>query len=73
MHEVIKFRKTGEGRVKVEIWGDFLEDLGVMNVDNMTPFLQNLELIATTPEEVIQELRDGKDLDRFIENRKRPK
>jgi hypothetical protein len=73
MHEVIKFRKTGDGRVKVEIWGDFLEDLGVMNVDKMTPFLQNLKLIATTPEEVIQQLREGNDLDRFIEKRKRPK
>ena len=70
MAELVKFRKVGDGLVKVEIWGDFIDDCGVMDVGDMTPFLRSLKFIATTPEEVIQELREGKDLDRYIGTRK---
>ena len=70
MAELVKFRKVGDGLVKVEIWGDFIDDCGVMDVGDMMPFLRDLKFIATTPEEVIQELREGKDLDRYIGTRK---
>jgi hypothetical protein len=70
MAELVKFRKVGDELVKVEIWGDFIDDCGVMDVDDMMPFLRALKFIATTPGEVIQELREGKDLDRYIGTRK---
>ena len=73
MDELIKFTQIREGKVKVEVWGDSVTDYGVMEVNGMTPFLQKLQLIATTPEEVIQELSKGKDFDRFIKNRTRGK
>ena len=69
--EIIKFRKTGkDGQVEVQIWGDCIDNYGAMSVDDMLTFLQNLKLIAITPEELIQELREGKDQDIFIEKRK---
>ncbi len=69
--EALKFRGVGNGRYRVQIWGDFIDDKGVMDLDNMTPFLQHLKLVAITPEEVVQELRDGKDCDFIIEKRKK--
>ena len=71
MADLIKFREIKDGNVRVEIWGGFVEDCGVMSVDGMLPFLQNLSFISTTPEEVLQEIRKGNDFDRFIEDRKR--
>jgi hypothetical protein len=74
MPEVLKFISVGDGKFRVEIWGDALLDYGVMHVDDMIPFLQNLKIIAATPEEVVQWLRDG-NLDGdsvFIEKRKNP-
>ena len=67
--EALKFRGVGNGRYSVQIWGDFIDDKGIMDADNMTPFLQHLKLVGITPEEVIQELRDGKDCDFIIEKR----
>lgn len=57
--EVLKFINVGDGKYRVEIWGDALYDYGVMHVDGMLPFLQNLKIIGATPEEVVQWLRDG--------------
>jgi hypothetical protein len=57
--ELLKFIKVGENRFRVEIHGDFLKDCGVMNLDDILPFLKHLKIIAATPEEVIQWLRDG--------------
>lgn len=71
--EVLKFKSIGDGKFKVEIHGDFLDDCGVMHVDTMTPFLQNLKTIAATPEDVVQWLREGKEGGVYIEQRKRPK
>jgi hypothetical protein len=41
MDEVIRFTEIKAGNVKVEIWGDSITDYGVMDVNSMTPFLQN--------------------------------
>lgn len=71
--EALKFIKVGEGEYRVEIWGDALYDYGVMHVDDMTPFLQNLRIIAATPEEVVQWLRErNSDTLVLIEKRKTP-
>ena len=69
MAELIKFREINDGNVRVEIWGGFVEDCGVMSVDGILSFLQNLRFISATPEEVLQEIRKGIDFDRFIEDR----
>ncbi len=70
MHEVLRFKNVGDGKFKVEILGDFLDDFGVMHLDGMAPFLQNLRIVAATPEEVIRWLREGKEGNVYIENRK---
>jgi hypothetical protein len=44
--DVLKFKIVGDGRFKVEIHGDFLDDCGVMHVDDMTPFLEHLKIVA---------------------------
>jgi len=43
-----------------------------MHVDEMTPFLQKLKIIAATPEEVVQWLRDRSGNSVLIEKRKNP-
>jgi hypothetical protein len=70
--EVLKFFNVGEGRFRVEIHGDFLKEYGVMHIDDMLPFLRHLKIIAASPEEVIQWLREGDrgERDFFIEKRK---
>lgn len=71
--EVLKFIEVGDGKYRVEIWGDALYDYGVMHIDDMTLFLQKLKIIAATPEEVVQWLRDGNKGDSvLIEKRKNP-
>jgi hypothetical protein len=71
--EVLKFRTVGNGRFTVEIWGDFLDDCGVMHVDDLLPFLERLRIIAATPQEVVEWLRKGEGVDVLIEKRKYPK
>ncbi len=71
--DVLKFKIVGDGRFKVEIHGDFLDDCGVMHVDDMTPFLEHLKIIAATLQGVVQWLWEGKEGDVYIEKRKRPK
>ena len=36
--ELLKFESVGEGRFKVEIWGDSIHNYGVMHVDDMSRF-----------------------------------
>ncbi len=68
--EVLKFFDVGDGKFRVEIHGDFLKDCGVMHLDEMLPFLRHLQIIAATPEEIIQWLRAGEGSEFFIEKRK---
>ena len=35
--ELLKFESVGEGRFKVEIWGDSIHNYGVMHVDRHDP------------------------------------
>ncbi len=79
MDEILKFKHVRDDVVSVEIWGDFLEPQGNMDIETMAPFVNNLKprrfdatgnLVPITGEEVIKELRTGKDFDLVIPKRK---
>jgi hypothetical protein len=68
---ILKFRRTKEDLFKVEIWGDSIKECGTMRIDEMMPFLNNLNVIAATTEEVLQWLRESKEGADFLIEQKR--
>jgi hypothetical protein len=68
MHaEWLQFKKVGDSKFGVAIHGNVLVDFGPMDVDQMIPFVRNLNIVALTAEEVVRKLREGEDFEVLVE------